>query len=152
LTKNSKSNIIVFHPMKTKLTLAALTAAFAVNATAQDGAVDFEKQILPILKAKCFKCHEKEKEENGRVKRPKGGLRLDGAAAILKGGKEYPEENVVAGKPDASWLYKTVVLPESDDLAMPPEGKGDRVTAEEQALIKKWIESGASFGAWKGEE
>lgn len=138
--------------MKIKLTLALFAAAFATTASAQDGGVDFEKQILPVLKEKCFKCHEKEKEENGRVKKPKGGLRLDSAAAIMKGGKEYPEENVVAGKPDASWLLKTMALPESDDFAMPPEGKGDRVTAEEQALIKKWIESGASFGSWKGEE
>ncbi len=139
--------------MKTKLTLAALTAAFSLNiASAQDGAVDFEKQILPILKESCFKCHEKEHEDNGKIKKPKGGLRLDGAAVIMKGGKEYPNENVVAGKPDASWLLKTMALPESDELAMPPEGKGDRISAANQALIKKWIESGASFGAWKGVE
>ncbi len=139
--------------MKTKLILAAFAAAFSVNiASAQDGAVDFEKQILPLLKEKCFKCHEKEHEDKGKIKKPKGGLRLDGAAVIMKGGKEYPDENVVAGKPDASWLLKTMALPESDDLAMPPEGKGDRVSAEEQALVKKWIESGASFGAWKGVE
>ncbi len=139
--------------MKTQITLAALVAAFTVNtASPQDGAVDFEKQILPVLKESCFKCHEKEHEENGKIKKPKGGLRLDGAAAILKGGKEYPNENVVAGKPDASWLLKTMALPESDELAMPPEGKGDRVSAANQALIKKWIESGASFGAWKGVE
>jgi len=139
--------------MNMKLTLAAVAAAFAVtSASAQDGTVDFEKQILPILKEQCFKCHEKEHEDNGRVKKPKGGLRLDGAAVIMKGGKEYPEENVVAGKPDASWLLKTIALPDTDEMAMPPEGKGDRVSAENQALIKKWIESGASFGAWKGEE
>ncbi len=139
--------------MKTTLTLAAIAAAFSVNlVSAQDGAVDFEKQILPVLKESCFKCHEKEKEENGRVKKPKGGLRLDSAEMIMKGGKEYPNENVVAGKPDASWLLKTMALPESDDLAMPPEGKGDRVSAENQALIKKWIEAGASFGSWKGVE
>lgn len=139
--------------MKIKLTLAGLALAFtAVTASAQDGGVDFEKQILPILKAKCFKCHEKEHDDGGKIKKPKGGLRLDGAAAITKGGKEYPDENVVAGKPDASWLLKTMGLPESDDFAMPPEGKGDRVTADEQALVKKWIAGGASFGAWKGVE
>ncbi|TDU73098.1 cytochrome c [Prosthecobacter fusiformis] len=139
--------------MNTKHILAVIAAALAVNtASAQDGAVDFEKQILPILKEKCFKCHVKEHEEDGKLKKPKGGLRLDGAAVIMKGGKEYPDENVVAGKPDASWLLKTMALPESDEYAMPPEGKGDRVTAEEQALVKKWIEAGASFGAWKGEE
>lgn len=132
---------------------AVLAAAFSPTSSAQDaGKVDFEKQILPVLKESCFKCHEKEHEENGKVKKPKGGLRLDGAAVILKGGKEYPNENVVAGKPDASWLVKTMTLPESDDLAMPPEGKGDRVSATNIDLIKKWISEGANFGAWKGVE
>ncbi|MDZ4287539.1 MAG: c-type cytochrome domain-containing protein [Prosthecobacter sp.] len=141
--------------MKIKIVTALFAAAFfgisVSNATAQDGGVDFEKQILPVLKAKCFKCHEKEHEDNGKIKKPKGGLRLDGADVIMKGGKENPGETVVAGKPDASWLVKSIALPESDEYAMPPEGKGDRVTAEEQALIKKWIEGGAKFGAWKGE-
>ncbi len=139
--------------MNTKLILAGIAAAFTVSTvSAQDGAVDFEKQILPVLKTSCFKCHEKEHEDNGKIKKPKGGLRLDGAAVIMKGGKEYPNENVVAGKPDASWLLKSIALPDTDELAMPPEGKGDRVSAADQALIKKWIESGASFGAWKGVE
>jgi hypothetical protein len=136
--------------------VAALVAALALSSTstqAQDaGKVDFEKQILPVLKESCFKCHQKEHEEEGKVKKPKGGLRLDGAAVIMKGGKEYPNENVVAGKPDASWLVKTMELPESDDLAMPPEGKGDRVSKANVDLIKKWITEGANFGAWKGEE
>jgi len=34
---------------------------------------------------------------------------------------------------------------------MPPEGKGDRLTDAEVATLKKWIESGAKFGSWKGE-
>lgn len=144
--------------MKNTLALtlaAALALGFSATSTtsAQDaGKVDFEKQVLPILKESCFKCHEKEHEENGKIKKPKGGLRLDGAAVIMKGGKEYPNENVVAGKPDASWLVKTMALPDSDDLAMPPEGKGDRVSAANIDLIKKWISEGANFGAWKGVE
>jgi hypothetical protein len=132
--------------------VVAAALGCGVSLSAQDGAVDFEKQILPVLKESCFKCHEKEKEENGRIKKPKGGLRLDSAAAIMKGGKEYPDGNVVAGKPDDSWLLKTMSLPESDEMAMPPEGKGDRVSAANQALIKKWIEGGAKFGSWKGVE
>lgn len=138
------------------LTLAAVLA-LGVSTTsttrAQDaGKVDFEKQILPVLKESCFKCHEKEHEDGGKIKKPKGGLRLDGAAVIMKGGKEYPNENVVAGKPESSWLVKTMSLPDSDDLAMPPEGKGDRVSAANIDLIKKWISEGANFGAWKGVE
>ena len=127
---------------------ALVFGAFSTSASlAQDaGKVDFEKQILPVLKESCFKCHEKEHEENGKMKKPKGGLRLDSAAAIMKGGKEYPNENVVAGKPDASWLVKTMTLPESDDLAMPPEGKGDRVSAANVELIKRTDNSCGCFG------
>ena len=137
------------------LTLAAVLAlgVSITTSRAQDaGKVNFEKQVLPVLKESCFKCHQKEHEEDGKIKKPKGKLRLDGAAVIMKGGSESPDENVVAGKPDASWLVKTMELPDSDDLAMPPEGKGDRVTPENIALIKKWITEGADFGGWKGEE
>jgi hypothetical protein len=129
--------------IQTTLAVLALTASLA---SAED--ISFEKQILPILKTSCFKCHESEHEEDGRVKRPKGGLVLDTAEGILAGGKEYPKENVVAGKPEESWLLKTMALPESDDLAMPPEGKGDRVSAADQELVKKWIAAGANFGGW----
>lgn len=137
------------------LTLAAVLAlgVSATTSSAQDaGKVNFEKQVLPILKESCFKCHQKEHEEDGKIKKPKGKLRLDGSAVIMKGGGEYPDENVVAGKPDASWLVKTMELPDSDDLAMPPEGKGDRITPENIALIKKWITEGADFGGWTGVE
>lgn len=148
---------VSYHPMKNTLvlTLAAVLAlgVSITTSSAQDaGKVNFEKQVLPVLKESCFKCHQKEHEEDGKIKKPKGKLRLDGAAVIMKGGSEYPDENVVAGKPDASWLVKTMELPDSDDLAMPPEGKGDRVTPENIALIKKWITEGADFGGWKGEE
>jgi uncharacterized membrane protein len=141
--------------MKTHATLAVAfcIALTTLPATAQEaGAVDFAKQIFPILEAKCLKCHQKEREENGRLVKPKHGLRLDHAEGILKGGKEYPNENVVAGKPDASWLLKTMSLPTDDDLAMPPEGKADPVTDAEKALIKAWIQQGAKFGDWKGVE
>jgi uncharacterized membrane protein len=155
LTKSDGSNNFTHPVMKIKIVTALFVAALmslsASKATAQDAGVDFEKQIFPILKQKCLKCHEKEHEDNGKVKKPKGGLRLDGADVIMKGGKEHKGEAVVPGKPDDSWLLKSTMLPESDDMAMPPEGKGDRVTAEEQALIKKWIEGGAKFGNWKGE-
>ena len=44
--------------------------------------VDFEKQILPIFEQKCFECHS-----GGGKKKPKAGLRLDVAEAIIKGTK-----------------------------------------------------------------
>jgi len=130
--------------------MAFAIGSLATGVSAQDTPVDFEKQILPILDAKCISCHAKEHEDGGKIKKPKSGLALDSSLAILKGGKAEPEKTVIAGKPDDSWLLKTLLLPEDDDLFMPP--KGDKVTPEEQALIKKWIEQGANFGTWKGKE
>lgn len=114
-------------------------------------AVDFEKEILPIFKERCFDCHSKEHPDakTGKVKKPKGKFRMDSAAMLMKGGEEG--KNLVPGKPDESTVYTSVIVPDSDDKAMPPEGKGDRLTKAQQDLIKAWITEGAKFGDWKGE-
>ncbi len=115
--------------------------------------VDFAKQILPIFEAKCFKCHESEHTDaTGKLKKPKGGLALDSPAAIKKGGKESGEKTLIAGKADESSLYKSTTLPQSDEMAMPPEGKGDPLTDAEKAVLKAWIDGGADFGTWEGKK
>lgn len=125
-------------------------ALSATRASAADK-VDFEKQVLPILKAKCFKCHEKEHtDDTGKLKKPKGGLVLNTPEGIKKGGKEDGDKVCQPGKGKDSTLYVSATLPASDDKAMPPDGKGDRVTKAELELIKQWIDGGADFGAWKG--
>ncbi len=133
--------------------ISIIGLALGASLASAEDKVDFEKQILPIIKAKCYKCHQSEHtDETGKVKKPKGGLILDSAAGIKKGGKEDKEKVLQSGKGAVSTLYTATTLPESDDKAMPPEGKGDRVTKAEQDLLKKWIDEGANFGAWKGKE
>jgi hypothetical protein len=75
------------------------------------------------------------------AKRMKKG---DGGGGGSEGGDLTP------GKPDESTVYTSTMLPDDDDLAMPP--KGDRLTDEQKNLIKQWIAQGAEFGAWKGAE
>ena len=130
--------------------IIALISATAVLGAPVVRAVDFEKEILPIFKERCFDCHQKERtdEKTGKIKKPKGKFRMDSAAMLIKGGSEG--SNVVPGDAAKSTVYTSTTLPESDDLAMPPEGKGDRLTKEQQELIKKWINEGANFGSWKG--
>lgn len=110
------------------------------------GAVSFEKELLPILTKKCVDCHKAPFEENGKKKEPKAGLRLDAAWAIVKGSENGPI--LTAGSPDKSGIFESVTLPKDDDGHMPP--KGDDLTPEEVALLKKWIEEGADFGGWMG--
>lgn len=133
-----------------KFKLLAILSAVSLSASWNAQAVDFEKEVLPIFKDRCFDCHQKERtdEKTGKVKKPKGKFRMDSAAMLTKGGEEG--KNIVPGKPEESTVYTSTTVPESDDKAMPPEGKGDRLTKEQQETIKKWIAEGANFGAWKG--
>lgn len=111
-------------------------------------AVDFQKDILPVFESKCIECHKAPFEENGRMKKPKAGLRMDAAWAILAG-----SENGAVLKPDdaaGSEIYKRVTLPHDDDDFMPPSGKADPLTDAELALLKTWIDEGADFGDWEG--
>jgi mono/diheme cytochrome c family protein len=112
--------------------LAAKVERFKSQAAAPAGAVDFYKQIRPILEAKCSGCHSGDG--------PKGGLRLDSREAALAGGKNDGPA-VVPGKPDQSALLARVKL--SGDGAMPP--KGERLTAAEVRLVEVWIKEGARW-------
>src|SRR5690348_10030965 len=87
--------------------------------------VDFEKEILPILDASCFKCH------SARAKKVKGDTRLDDLNAIRA--RSRTDNLVFPHKPEKSTLYKRVALPEGDDDAMPPSDGGKRLTEEQIA-------------------
>ena len=106
--------------------------------------VDFEKHILPIFQQSCFECHSDPAMRKGN--KPQGGLRLDMPEFIRTGGDAGAF--IVAGKPDESLLYQLINLPEDDDNVMP--ANGDLLSQDQIALIKNWIESGGSFGDWKG--
>jgi len=92
----------------------------------------FEKQVRPILVARCHECH------SGKVEKPKGSLRLDSLAAAMKGGETGPA--VVPGKPRESLLVDAINYGEL--YQMPPK---TRLPAEEVAVLTKWVEMGAPW-------
>jgi uncharacterized membrane protein/mono/diheme cytochrome c family protein len=97
-------------------------------------AVVFADLIQPILTDKCGGCHSAAKQ--------KGGLRLDGEAWILKGGKEG--KIYTPGNAGASELYKRITLDALDEKHMSPKGK-PQLTEQEINLVKWWIDSDAGF-------
>lgn len=113
-----------------------------------EAAVSFEKEILPFLEKKCLKCHKAPFEENGKTVKPKAGLRLDAAWAIMAGSEDGAV--LAAGKPDESPLHERVTLPPDDEDFMPPKEKSDPLTPAEVELLRAWIAEGANFGEWQG--
>jgi cytochrome c553 len=104
----------------------AATADEAVN----DGLELFEKQIRPLLIAKCAECHGDKKQE--------GNLRLTSREAILRGGDNG--KALVPEKPDESLLIKAVGY--LDEPKMPPTGK---LADAEIAKLKQWVSLGAPW-------
>jgi hypothetical protein len=87
----------------------------------------FEQRIRPLLVAKCYECHADDKVE--------GGLRLDLANSITKGGDSGAV--IVPGQPDESLLVAAIRYKE---LEMPPD---EPLSEQEQADLVRWIKSGA---------
>src|SRR5260221_6930274 len=95
--------------------------------------LDFARDIRPIFEKRCYECHGPQKQ--------KSGFRLDPESTALKSGHSG-KPPVVAGKSGESLLFQKVISQESDEM-MPP--KGERLTAEQTALLKTWIDQGANW-------
>lgn len=104
------------------LLLLSAASAFAAEVP------DFEKEVLPLLKAKCTKCHG-DRSTGGR-------LDIRTKEAMLKGGASGPA--IVPGKAEKSLLVELVFYNE-----MPPKREKNRMTQEELQLLKAWIDGGA---------
>jgi uncharacterized membrane protein len=97
-------------------------------------AMVYSDVIQPVLQAKCYSCHGKNKQ--------KGKLRMDDSLRLMKGGKDGAV--IIPGNVEKSELAKRLSLPRGDDDHMPPKEK-PQPTEQEIALIHWWIASGAPF-------
>jgi hypothetical protein len=111
---------------------AGLVLLCRPGATAFGGdAVNYFKDVKPLLEHRCFSCHGA-LEENA-------GLRLDAGELIRKGGESGAV--IVAGNAPASLLIQRVSAEGQE--RMPPEGEGDALSPEEIRVLAGWIEQGA---------
>jgi mono/diheme cytochrome c family protein len=120
--KNSKCALGMF-------ALMALTIQTSI-------AVDYDREIRPILRENCLDCHGPDKA--------KAQLRVDQRASLLLGG-DSGIQAVVPGNPSKSHLLDLIKGTDPDEI-MPP--KGDPLSKGEIALIEQWISEGA---VWPGQ-
>jgi hypothetical protein len=114
-----------------------LCAAFAlllpaVPALADPPPVDFNRDIRPILSDRCFHCHGPDSATR------KAGLRLDEEASAKA-------EVIVPGDAEASELIRRILTTDQDDHMPPAEAEKPRLTPDEAALFRRWIDEGAAW-------
>jgi hypothetical protein len=115
--------------------MKALAFSILLTITA-NAAVDFNRDIRPILSDKCFHCHGPDEETR------EAELRLDTYEGATEGGEfEVPIE---PGKPDESEIIARILNQDPDEIMPPPETH-KKVTAKELELLKQWIEEGAEY-------
>ena len=118
--------------MKIRL-IANIAALASTSLMAEVPKADFVRDIQPLFEKRCYECHD------GR--KVKGGLRLDVKDSFLRGG-DSGKAPLLPGKSGESVLFQRLVSTKDDEV-MPP--KGDKLTAEQTALVQAWIDQGADW-------
>ena len=108
--------------------------ALAASGVGAAEPVDYLEQVKPLLLERCASCH-------GALAQ-RGGLRLDAAQLILRGGDSG--RPLVPGQPAASLLIEKITATDSEER-MPPEG--EPLSADQIEILAAWIRAGAETPA-----
>ena len=100
----------------------------AAKTTPVKTALEFNRDVRPILSDVCFHCHGPDKAKR------KGDLRLD----TEEGGKSV----VVPGKPDQSELIARI-LGKKGHAVMPPPKSGRQLSPAQIDTLRRWVAEGA---------
>jgi mono/diheme cytochrome c family protein len=114
-------------------TTAALVAIGSASAFA---APDFATEIRPILERSCFVCHGPERQ--------KSGYRLDVRDLALRGG-DSGKPAIVAHDSASSPLVHYISGVNPDNVMPPEKSDAQRLTPEEVALFRAWIDAGPAW-------
>jgi mono/diheme cytochrome c family protein len=147
-------------PSRWKASAAALAVGLGLigltspagAAPAEDRKIDFNKDVQPIFKTACMKCHGLDPDKPR--KKPSAGFRLDDKASAFKGGRSGAA--IVPGSSKDSLFFKLlsgpVTVPNKDEdkeiSPMPKVKRGEMWKAlpdDQIAVIQRWIDQGANW-------
>lgn len=117
--------------------LTVAVAATTGRGPAAEEALSYNFHVRPILSDRCFFCHGPD------AAKQKGDLRLDQREAALRGGKSG-HAAIVPGDPSKSELIRRLETTDADEK-MPPADSHREVSAEEVAVLKRWVQEGAKY-------
>jgi mono/diheme cytochrome c family protein len=121
-------------------TIALLLAVVAIGTLPRNSAnaaeIDFNRDVRPILAANCFACHgpdDASREADLRLDRQTDAMAdLGGRAAIVPGDAAKSE------------LVRRITS-DDPDVRMPPAAANKLLSADQIAVLRKWIEEGARY-------
>lgn len=119
-----------FAPPSWVIFLLVLACCVDVTTAHADKPPEFVRDVLPVLQARCVKCHGPQ-EQRGR-------LRLDSWPGLLRGG--ITGAVLTPGRSDLSALFGRLV---SDDHATRMPFDESPLSADQITLIGRWIDQGA---------
>jgi hypothetical protein len=99
-------------------------------------AVNFDREIRPILSDACYHCHgpdEKARKAKLRLDTKDGAFQLHDGKAVIAAGKSVESE-----------LFKRITSTDADEK-MPPPDSNRKITPEQIEKIKRWIDEGAKW-------
>ena len=109
-----------------------LVVLLFLTSSACAAAIDFVREVRPILQQHCYSCHGEKKQ--------KSGLRLDIKSEAFKGGDKHSPD-IISGKATDSPLIHFITTDDEDEL-MPPKGK---LSDKDIATLTAWINEGAAW-------
>ena len=102
--------------------------------------IEFNRDVRPILSENCFVCHGPDANKR------QAEMRLDTEAGLF--GTDSKTKPVVARELGTSELIKRIDSADPEQL-MPPFDSGKKLSPRDIAILKKWVEQGASWqGHW----
>ena len=117
------------------LVMLCTLPAFATEPVAN--AIQFNRDVRPILSDNCFHCHGPDQAQR------QAELRLDteeGAFAKLESGNRA----IVAGRTSESELVRRI-MSKDDGERMPPSDSGRSLTAAQKETLVRWVDQGAKW-------
>ena len=99
-------------------------------------AVDFAREVRPILSNHCFPCHGPDAEDR------KADLRFDTPSSAF--GSNGAPGPIVPGDPESSVAWNRIISTDPDEQMPPPEAHLE-LSPEKVAVLREWILEGAPW-------
>jgi hypothetical protein len=111
-------------------------AGGSAGTAAEKGAIDYGRDVRPILSENCFHCHGQDS------KKRMAGLRLDSfeGATATRGGRAA----LVPGQLQSSGIFQRITA-DNPARRMPPVSSNRRLSEEQIRILNRWIEEGGKY-------